>query len=1007
MMHNHANSHVLLSEAAKNAHAAAGIGMNNKLKRAVEESKRALNPADVVHTFELTSRVKTPGGNSFNQGFPVGYAVDGVETPEINVIAGKTYKFVVKSACNHPFYLTTDSRGRGRAPMETGFDVPPAKSNPLICAGESILWKPSEALIGKDIWYHCTIHDNMGWFVRVRKQTFCEKYTGAPFKNSKDLVTTVVDAVIDRVVAPTSRVLEYFDGTLGLTNFTAPGNAAKTVALRDSLVAFFGTALGCSDGSIPAYSGPGMKEVHATMAISGVEYDFFNQQIIDVLQTAGVSPEDRNAVLALLNSADVRGAICNFGDGCFDSICTKYSKALNVTNKALMDTVVNAAFGAVTADAVQKPFFDGTKPAGSTNFFNDAAKLNKLKNDFGNFLGRSDVLGCTDPKFPAANIDIAGLKAVHAAMPITAAVFNAFNDDVIKGITPLGLDAADLVTIRKVLNSTEPLICNQPGCSAIPIDAVKAFDLSVAGKVAGHHYFNQGFPSAFKIDGQTVEGLVLEAGKTYAFKASQGCLHPFYFSNGTGAGSPDFENGIAAADIGQVFCNGKVLTFTPKAEDIGKTLFYVCKNHNFMGGRLCIVQPGQTNTPCTIAGAVAPPPSSPCDELVAAVKTKVQGTSDMATYDNANKILAKVVVDLFLFGAGSASAPLRKYFDGTFPAGSRDFINNQMNQAGLVTALVKFFGTKLGCSDNSITPYALPTDEPNMKTVHQFMQIKQAEFDAFNAKLVEFLTNFANLNVGLSAKTANTVRVFLNTTSTDICAECGNFQPPSICEKWAVAAKAKSQVDLIQGAVLAVFTNLTAVGSPARDFFNGKVPCQSRNFVDSKLDTAGLAKSLIAFFGQQGVLGCSDANFPQYRGNPDMEDVHKEMPITKALFDQFLSALADYATANLKTAVGASFDDDIAKIAALFASDAVAKTCNQPGCPKQGKYVARSCGGDVLPGTTPSTAADTTIAGEDTTTGAAGNDTSATAGDTTADTDSATVPTVAALLVAACVAMQL
>jgi hypothetical protein len=218
-----------------------------------------------------------------------------------------------------------------------------------------------------------------------------------------------------------------------------------------------------------------------------------------------------------------------------------------------------------------------------------------------------------------------------------------------------------------VLNSTEPLICNQPGCSAINNNAIKAFDLSVAQKPNDHFYAGQGFPSAFKLDGAFVEGLVLEVGKTYAFKASQGCLHPFYFSNGTGAGSPDFENGVAPQDIGQIFCNGKVLTFTPQTADIGKALFYVCKNHNFMGGRLCIVAAGQTNTPCTIAGGGAPPPSSPCDELVAAVKTKVAGTADAATYSDASKILSKVVVDLFLFGAGTPGAPLRKYFDGSFP----------------------------------------------------------------------------------------------------------------------------------------------------------------------------------------------------------------------------------------------------------------------------------------------------------------------------------------------------
>jgi hypothetical protein len=387
-----------------------------------------------------------------------------------------------------------------------------------------------------------------------------------------------------------------------------------------------------------------------------------------------------------------------------------------------------------------------------------------------------------------------------------------------------------------------------------------------------------------------------------------------------------------------------VLTFAPQTADIGKALFYGCKNHNFMGGRLCIVAAGQTNTPCTIAGGGTPPPSSPCDELVAAVKTRVAGTSNAATYSDAAKILSKVVVDLFVYGAGMPSAPLRKYFDGSFPIGSLNYVDNLVIQGRLVTGLVKFFGSKLGCSDNTIAPYAKPTDEPNMKIVHQFMQIKKTELDLFNAKLVDLLTNFGNLNVGLSPRSVTNVRAFLNSSSTDICSdrECGNFQPPSICEKWTIAANAKSQVDLIQGVVLAVFANLTAVGSPARDFFNGKVPCQSRNFVDSNLDAAGFTKSLVAYFGEK--LGCSASAFPQYRGRDDMEAVHKEMPITKALFDQFVGAFAEYATTNLKF-VGASFDDDLATIVAFFASENVAKICNQAGCPTAGQFVVveRGC----------------------------------------------------------------
>lgn len=936
------------------AHAAAGV------KRSVvevAEDKRALKESDVVQTFVLSSRVKTPSGNVFGQGFPVGYAVDGIESPEIVVTAGRTYKFTVLSACNHPFYLTTDSRGKGRAPLETGFDVPPAKSTPLICAGASILWKPTEDLIGKDIWYQCTIHDNMGWFVKVKKETFCEKYTAAlvsptGFKNSKGVLEAIVDGTIDAVLDEKSLLLEYFDGTVpaGSTNFTDPKNAAAANFLRDGLVNFFGAALGCSDGSIPAYTGRGMKEVHKDMPISGIEYDFFNTQLIKVVDNAGVDEVDQKFLLDLLNSPDVRGAICNFGEGCLkDSLCIKYAKALNLKQAVLMDKIVDAAFAPVIANAQQKVFFDGSVPAGSVNYFANAAALAELKKNFAYFLGRADVLACSDPDFPAARINIAGLKPLHAPMPITAALFSQFNDLVIQGVKTLGVSDPDLAAIRAVLDSTEPLICNQPGCSSFQNNIAKTFDLTVAPKVTGHHFFNQGFPAAFKIDGASVEGLTLEVGKTYAFKASQGCLHPFYFSNGTGGGSPDFENGILPADIGQLFCNGKVLTFTPQAADVGKSLFYVCKNHNFMGGRMCIVNAGQSSAACLLSGIPAPPASSACDELVDNVKKAFAGTADAANFNNANKTLTSVVLAVFTAGAGSVTAPLRKYFDGTKPAGSRNFFaaDSAVTQGKLVFDLVKYFGARLGCSDNSIQPYASPADEPNMKTVHQFMNIDVVDFDTFNTVLVDEIQNFGALTNTVSQKTATTIRVFLNTTSTDICANCGNFQKVSICEKWTIAAKAKTQVELVQGAVLAVFGNLTAATSPAKDFFNGKVPCESRDFVVNKLNQAGLAKSLIAYFGQPGVLGCSDPNFPKYRGATDMEELHKEMPITKALFDQFLNALADYAKKNL-AAVVPDLNDDLNVIIALFNSDGVAKICNQDGCPKKGKFEPKKCAGDDI-----------------------------------------------------------
>jgi hypothetical protein len=51
------------------------------------------------------------------------------------------------------------------------------------------------------------------------------------------------------------------------------------------------------------------------------------------------------------------------------SICTKYSNALNLTNKVLVRTVVNGVVGTLVAVGTPtKAYFDGTFPAGSTNF---------------------------------------------------------------------------------------------------------------------------------------------------------------------------------------------------------------------------------------------------------------------------------------------------------------------------------------------------------------------------------------------------------------------------------------------------------------------------------------------------------------------------------------------------------------------------------------------------------------------------------------------------------------
>ena len=144
-----------------------------------------------------------------------------------------------------------------------------------------------------------------------------------------------------------------------------PANAKKTAKLTTDLVSFFGGALGCTDGSIPPYQGPSMKEVHANMPIGADEYDQFVSALAAVLKPLGVEPADIQTVSDLLNSGDVRGQICNVGADCFPSICNKYSMQMNgdlVTgsNKVLVRSLVDKIFTKVLAEPTVvfcTPFF--------------------------------------------------------------------------------------------------------------------------------------------------------------------------------------------------------------------------------------------------------------------------------------------------------------------------------------------------------------------------------------------------------------------------------------------------------------------------------------------------------------------------------------------------------------------------------------------------------------------------------------------------------------------------
>jgi hypothetical protein len=165
---------------------------------------------------------------------------------------------------------------------------------------------------------------------------FCNFYSNALVLTNNALLTTVVVDTFTNITVSGSPILKYFDGSetnskdgtgaFVKTDFTVAGNDQN--GLVDGLRSFFGDALGCTDATIQPYSGEkDMKKVHEPMnsaedetLIEQNEFDFFNDELIAVLISYGVSEDDAAVVRGVLDSFE--GDICGgcAGDGSAASI---------------------------------------------------------------------------------------------------------------------------------------------------------------------------------------------------------------------------------------------------------------------------------------------------------------------------------------------------------------------------------------------------------------------------------------------------------------------------------------------------------------------------------------------------------------------------------------------------------------------------------------------------------------------------------------------------------------
>jgi hypothetical protein len=324
-----------------------------------------------------------------------------------------------------------------------------------------------------------------------------------------------------------------------------------------------------------------MKAVHKNMPIGKVEFDTFNDVVIGVMRKNGVAESDLTGVLAVLQS--LAPAICNDPSSCKNSICDRYSRLLGVTNVQLVSLVVEKTFEAALGSSTLVGFFDGTVPAGSTDFTTNTAAATALSNSLVAFFGAA--LSCTDPGFPVYNGGT--MKAVHANMPIGLKEFNTFNSALLGVLASAGVAQGDLDAVKAVLESTKGDICNQPDCLGLP--PTTTFVLQVAPKNA-HPWKGQGYPDGFVVDGTEGPILTLQVGKSYTFQNNAPCIHPLYISSSDqGAGAGEVTAGVTFPNGDNLgTCGGKQLVFTPQASQNGQTLYYQCQAHVKMGYQLQI-----------------------------------------------------------------------------------------------------------------------------------------------------------------------------------------------------------------------------------------------------------------------------------------------------------------------------------------------------------------------------------------------------------------------------------
>jgi len=143
------------------------------------------------------------------------------------------------------------------------------------------------------------------------------------------------------------------------------------------------------------------------------------------------------------------------------SLCDKYSAAKNLTNLALMTTIVGDTFAGLTAST--SPVLDWFNGVKNGIDYTDPANKNQtdlLAAHLVQWFGRD--LQCTDPTFPTYGGN-PSMSSVHSTLGLGASQIAAFNKILTDVLGALGVSNPDILFVKTYLNGFYTPLCSV-GC---------------------------------------------------------------------------------------------------------------------------------------------------------------------------------------------------------------------------------------------------------------------------------------------------------------------------------------------------------------------------------------------------------------------------------------------------------------------------------------------------------------------------------------------------------------